>query len=131
MWPKYVISYFCIQYIFNSLNLAKFSPYELVFGKKPKILLNLETTPDSRVSGTFKDYHELLNKRLKYLHEILQNFKSKRIALINKDRTFFQYNSRDLVYIFSPVTSQLHMALRKKMIKYVGPIVVYKIIDSA
>ena len=106
--------------MFNSLNLANFSPYELVFGRKPKILLNLETTPNIKVSGTFKDYHELLNKRLKYLHGILQNFKSKRIALINKDRTFFQYNSRDLVYIISPLTSQLHTASRKIMIKYVG-----------
>ena len=85
--------------------------------------------PNIKVSGTFKDYHELLNKRLKYLHEILQNFKSKRIALINQDRTFFRYNSGDLVYIISPLKSQLHMALRKIMIKYVGPIVVYKIID--
>ena len=81
------------------------------------------------MTGTFKDYHELLNKRLKYLHEIFQNFKSKRIGLINKDRTYFQYNSGDLVYIISPLTSQLHTASRKIMIKYVGPIVVYKIID--
>ena len=66
---------------------------------------------------------------MKYLHEVLQNFKSKRIALINKDRTFFQYNSRDLVCIISPLTSQLCTALREIMIKYVGPVVVYKIID--
>ena len=49
--------------------------------------------------------------------------------MINKNRAFFQYNSGDLVYIISPLTSQLHMALRKGMIKYVGPIVIYKIID--
>ena len=48
---------------------------------------------------------------------------------MNKDRAFFQYNSQDLVYIISPLTSQLHTALRKVMIKYVGPNVVYKIID--
>ena len=35
----------------------------------------------------------LLNKRLKYLHDILQNFKLKRLAMINKDKEFFQYNS--------------------------------------
>ena len=93
------------------------------------MLLNLETTPDIKESGTFKDYHELLNKRLKYLLEVLQNFKSKRIALISKDRTFFEYNSGDLIYIISPLTSQLHMASRKIMIKYVGPIIVNKIID--
>ena len=72
------------------------------------MLLNLETTPDIKVSGIFKDYHELLNKILKYLHDLLQDFKSKRLAMINKDRVFFQYNSGDLVYIISPLTSQLH-----------------------
>ena len=77
----------------------------------------------------FKDYHDLLNKRLNYLHELLQNFMSKRLAMINKDRTFFQYNSGDLVYIMSPLMSQLHTASRKVMIKYVGPTVIYKIID--
>ena len=93
------------------------------------MLLNLDTTPDIKVLGTFKDYHKLLNKRLKYLHELLQNFKSKRIAMINKDRTFLQYSSGDLVYIISPLISQLHTASRKVMLKYVGPIVIYKIID--
>ena len=129
MWPKYLSLATFAYNTFNSLNLANFSPYELHFRRKPKILLNLETRPDIKVSDTFKVYHELLNKTLKYLHEILQNFKSKRIALINKDRTFFQYNRGDLVYIISPLTSQLCTASSKIMIKYVGPIVVYKIID--
>ena len=81
--------------------------------------------PDIKVSCTFKDYNELLNKRLQYLHKLLQDFK----AMVNKDRTFFQYNSRDLVHIISPLTSQLHTSSRKAMIKYVGPLVIYKIID--
>ena len=51
------------------------------------------------------------------------------MAIINKDRAFFQYNSGDLVYMISPLTSLLHTASRKVMIKYVGPIVIYKIID--
>ena len=51
------------------------------------------------------------------------------MAMINKDRAFFQYNSGDLVYIISPLTSQLCTSSRKVMIKYVGPIVIYKIID--
>ena len=44
---------------FNSPNIVNYSPYELVFGRKPKILLNLDTTLDIKVSGTFKDYHKL------------------------------------------------------------------------
>ena len=49
--------------------------------------------------------------------------------MIIKDRAFFQYNSGDLVYIISPLTSQLHTAFRKVIIKYLGPVVTYKIID--
>ena len=49
--------------------------------------------------------------------------------MINKDRTFFQLNNGDLVCIFSPLTSQLHTTSRKVMIQYVGPVVIYKIID--
>ena len=49
--------------------------------------------------------------------------------MINKDRAFFQYKSGDLIYIISPLTSQLHMASHKVAIKYVGPVVIYKIID--
>ena len=53
----------------------------------------------------------------------------KRLALINKDREDIQYNSRDLVYIISPLTSKLRTASRKVSIKYVGPLAIYKIID--
>ena len=60
----------------------------------------------------------------------MQDFKSKRFAMINKDRAFFQYNSKDLVYIISPLMSQLDTASRKVMIKYVGSVVIYKIIDT-
>ena len=81
------------------------------------------------MAKTFKDYHDLLNKRLEYLHNLLKDFKLKRLAMINKDRDFFQYSSRDLVYIISPLTSQLCTASRKIMIKYVGLVVIYKIID--
>ena len=63
------------------------------------------------------------------MHKLLQDFKSKRLAMINKDRNFFQYNSGNLVYIISPLSIQLCKASRKVISKYVGPVVIYKIID--
>ena len=78
MWPKYLSLATFAYNTFNTLNLANYSPHELVFRRKPKMLLNLDTMPGIKVSGTFKDYHGLLNKRLKYLHELLQNFKLKK-----------------------------------------------------
>ena len=63
------------------------------------------------------------------MHKLLQDFQVKRLALINKDRDDFQYNSSDLVYIISPLTSQLRTASRKVSIKYVGHLAIYKIVD--
>ena len=115
--------------MFNTPNLGNVIPYELTFGRKPKIMLNIESNLDIKVSKTFREYYELLNKRIKYLQDILFNFKLWRLAMINKDRENFQYRGGDLVYIISPLTSQLRMASWKITIKYIGPVVVYKIID--
>ena len=89
MWPKYFSLATFAYNTFNTPNLAIFSPYELVFRRKPKVLLNLETTPDIKLAGTFKDYYGLLNKRLKHFHELLQNFKLKRSAMIKKTELSF------------------------------------------
>ena len=48
---------------------------------------------------------------------------------MNKDRDYFQYNSGDLVYIISPLTSQLRTASRKITIKYIGLLAIYKLVD--
>ena len=103
--------------------------YEQPFGRKPKLLLNTESKPDIKVSRNFREYYELLNKRIKYLQDILFNFRSQRLAMINKDRENFQYKGGDLVYVISPLTSQLRTSSWKIAIKYVGPVVIYKIID--
>ena len=129
MWPKYLSLATFAYNTFNTPNLENYCPYELTFGRKPKVLMNLESNPDIKVSRTFKEYYELLNKRIKYLQDNLFSFKSKRFVMINKDRGFFQYKSGDLIYIISPLTSQLCTASCKVAIKYVGPVVVYKIID--
>ena len=129
MWPDYLPFVTLAHNTYNSSHLSNYSPYELVFGGKPKLLLDLETDPNIKVSVTHKEYYERLEKRLKYLHKILQDFKTKQLGSLNKDHEFIQYNSRDLVYLIPPFTSQLRTTSRKIMVKYVGPLVVYIIID--
>ena len=75
--------------MFNSPNLGNYSLYKLTFGRKPKLLLNVDSNPDIKVSRNFREYNELLNKRIQYLQDILFNFKSWRLAMINKDRENF------------------------------------------
>ena len=129
MWTKYLSLATFAYNVFNIPNLGNYSPYELPFGRKPMVLLNLESNPDIKVSKPFKEYYELLNKRIKYLQDILFNFKLQRLAMMNKDRENFQYRGGDLVSIISLLTSQLRTAPWKIAIEYVGPVVVYKIID--
>ena len=49
--------------------------------------------------------------------------------MINKDRKNFQYKGGDLVYIISPMRSQLRINSLKIAVKYVGPVVIYRIVD--
>ena len=49
--------------------------------------------------------------------------------MINNNRENFQYQRGDLVYIISPLMSQLRTNSRKISVKYIGPVVIYKIID--
>ena len=51
------------------------------------------------------------------------------MAIINNNRENFQYRGGDLVYIISPLMSQLRTNSRKISVKYIGPVVIYKIID--
>ena len=129
MWHKYLPLATFAYSTFNSPNLANHSPYELLFGRKPKLLPDLETDPDIKITGTYREYYTQLSKRLQNLHKLVQDARTKRLALMNKDRDYFQYNSGDLVYIISPLTSQLRTASRKITIKYVGLLAVYKIVD--
>ena len=104
MWTKYVSLAMFACNTFNSPNLGNYSPYELTFGRKPKLLLNIETNWGIKVSRNFREYYDLLNKRIKYLQDILFNFRSQRLAMINRNKENFQYRGGDLVYIISPLT---------------------------
>ena len=51
MWTKYLSLATFAYKTFHSPNLGNYSPYELMFGRKPKLLLNVESNPDINVSG--------------------------------------------------------------------------------
>ena len=61
-WHKFLSLATFAYNTFHSPNLGNYSPFELTLGREPRILLDLETNPDTKVSGTYKDYHTLLTK---------------------------------------------------------------------
>ena len=58
MWIDYLPFTTLAHNTYNSPNLSNHSPYELLFGRKLKLLLDLETNPDIKVVATYKEYYE-------------------------------------------------------------------------
>ena len=80
MWIDYLPFATLAYNTYNSLNLSNYSLYELVVGRKPKLLLDLETNPDIKVVVTYKEYYERLEQRLKYLQKVLSDFKMRQLV---------------------------------------------------
>ena len=59
MWPKYLPLATYAYNTFNTPNLGNYSPYKQTLGGKPRPLINLDSNPDIKVSGTFREYNEL------------------------------------------------------------------------
>ena len=53
MWSKYVSLANLAYSTFNTPNLANYSPCELAFGRKTKLLLDLEIHPDVKICRKF------------------------------------------------------------------------------
>ena len=62
MWIDYLPFASLAQNMYNSPNLGNYSPYELVFRRKPKMLLELETDPNIKVAVTYKEYYKRLEQ---------------------------------------------------------------------
>ena len=55
MWPKCLPLATFVYNTLNMPNLGNYSPYELTYGRNPRPLLSLDSKPDIKVSGTFKE----------------------------------------------------------------------------
>ena len=58
--------------------------------------------PDVRVSGCIENI-PTTEKKIRVFAQAFARLLDERLALINKGREDFQYNSRDLVYIILPL----------------------------
>ena len=89
MWIDYLPFATLAHNTYNSPNLGNYSPYELVFGRKPKLLLELETDPNIKVVVTYKEYYKKLEQRLKYLQKVLLEFKTKCLEFVEQGSRIF------------------------------------------
>ena len=119
-WDKYIsIAMFCYNTHIHSS--TKFTPYELVFGVKPRIPSTLTSAPEFRY--TYDAYHHQLQHRLQRSHEIarenLINMKEKSKIRYDQSSTSHKFQIGDFVYLQNEQTKK---GLSKKLSPtYTGP----------
>ena len=115
---------------YASTNLADFSPFELVFGRKANICPELEIKPQIPITGTHKQAFELLQKRLLYFRQALQKFRETRQNLLNRDKTYHGYTAGQIVYLYFPgKTAMLHTGSQKIRCNFIGPLAIWKCVS--
>ena len=90
-WNIYCKPAMLVYNSYASPNLADFSPFELVFGRKANICP--EFKPQVPITGTHKQAFELLQKKLRYFRQALQKFRDNRQNLLNRDKTYHGYTA--------------------------------------
>jgi hypothetical protein len=128
-WPEYIAPAMLTYNTYSSTNLDGLSPFELVFGRKAKIVPSLEILPKVPVAGTFKEYFARLQRTLLYLRQYLNRYRDKRADLLNKDKVPHGFEVGQLVYLFQPSGALLQTGSRKIASKWKGPFVIYKAVS--
>ena len=128
-WVDFVLDAMCMYNGLASPNLDGLSPYELVFGRKAKIMPMLELSTDLPAAGTYKQYLGKLQSHLKSMRDKLQQFHDKCQEVLNKDKELHGFTVSEIVYLHLPSGAILRAGSRKIRCKFVGPLVVYKAIS--
>ena len=129
-WDIYCKPAMLVYNSYASTNLADFSPFELVFGRKANICPELEIKPQIPITGTHKQAFELLQKRLLYFRQALQKFRETRQSLLNRDKTYHGYTAGQIVYLYFPgKTAMLHTGSQKIRCNFIGPLAIWKCVS--
>ena len=102
--------------VYNSFatpNLDNLSPFEVSFDRKAVLAPRFEFKPSNPVTGNHAQAHEKLKERLLYFRKRLEEFRSNRMSIVNKDRQHYGFTVGQIVYMYNPSGSQLQTGIRK------------------
>ena len=88
-----------------------------------------EHKPIIHISGTHAEAKEKLQEKLSYFRQRLEDFRSNRMAILNKDRQPYGFTVGQIVYMYNPSGGKLQTGTRKIQCHFVGPQTIYKCIS--
>ena len=128
-WPTYCKPAMLAYNSYATHNLDNLSPFEVALGRKAVLAPRFESKPNIPSTSTHAEAHIKLQEKLQYFKKRLEEFRSNRLALMNKDRKHYGFTVGQIVYMYNPSGSQLQTSNRKSQCKFVGPLAIYKCIS--
>ncbi len=129
-WPEMVGVAQLNYNTFASPNLDGFSPFELVYAHRAKIVPELEIEPQLPRSGPIRVFYQNLKHKIDSLRQHMQKYRDQKVEMQNKDREPHSFQVGQLVHMFQPRGAFLNTGSRKIRCKYVGPLVIFKAISQ-
>ena len=124
VWREYVDFAMLSYNSYSTPNFDGLCPFELVFGRKPNVLLLTEAMPQAPVSGTFREYYGNLRTKLEYMRKHLVSFRDRRAELANKDKQHHGFFIGQIVYALIPGGCPTQTGSKKIKINCVGLLVI-------
>ena len=128
-WPIYCKPAMVAYNSYATHNLDNLSPFEVALGRKAVLAPRFECKPNIPITGTHAEAHRKLQEKPQYFKKRLEEFRSSRLALMNKDRQHYGFTVGQIVYMYNQSGSQLQTSNRKIHCKFVGPLAIYKCIS--
>ena len=128
-WPGLLQPICFTHNVFVNPNTG-FSPFELVYARKPPAVGLLNLSPLENITTTYKDYHQSLISRFNTVGKMVMDQRIQQQAMQNQCRPVEGFQQGQLVYLISPNTSHLITNRSKFHVKYVGPLAIAHVIDT-
>ena len=128
-WPHFCKPVMLVYNSYVSPNLDNLSPFEVAMGRKAVLTPRFECKPNVPISGTLAKAHENLQEKLLYFRKRLEEVRSNRIALMNKEGQHYGFTVGQTVYLYNPSGSQLQTGNKKIQCHFVGCLAIYKCIS--
>ena len=133
MWPLFAgVSAFAMN-TFSSDALNGFSPFELVFARKPPDLSNLTLPAIEEIPVQYREYYRLLKARAEYIKQLhidwkttqAENYEAENKMFVNEE----SFAIGDLVYLLAPHASSLQSGTSKFRQDFIGPLAIDTALD--
>jgi hypothetical protein len=134
-WCYYVQAACHAYNTFVHVTLGGYSPFELVYLRKPPDWLGIDPDLLNGVKVQYSDYVDRLKSRLRMIGSLVlkyHNEAQERECLKQADslRKVPSYRAGQLVYFLMPASGALDTNSRKFVVSYVGPVKIKSVLDS-